>query len=102
MQTKYHNVNNLKVSEQMLDFVNNDLLKDTNISPEKFWLGFDKVIHELAPKNVELIKIRENLQKKIDKWHIENKGKKIDLSEYKKFLKDIGYLKDEGPVSLPI
>ena len=97
MQTKYHNVNNLKVSEQMLDFVNNDLLKETNISPEKFWLGFDKVIHELAPKNVELIKIRENLQKKIDKWHIENKGKKIDLSEYKKFLKDIGYLKDEGP-----
>ena len=97
MKTKYHNVNNLKVSEQMLDFVNNDLLKETNISPEKFWLGFDKVIHELAPKNVELIKIRENLQKKIDKWHIENKGKKIDLSEYKKFLKDIGYLKDEGP-----
>ena len=77
MQTKYHNVNNLKVSEQMLDFVNNDLLKETNISPEKFWLGFDKVIHELAPKNVELIKIRENLQKKIDKWHIENKGKKL-------------------------
>ena len=97
MKTKYHNVNNLKVSEQMLAFVNNDLLKETNISPEKFWLGFDKVIHELAPKNVELIKIRENLQKKIDKWHIENKGKKIDLSEYKKFLKDIGYLKDEGP-----
>ena len=77
MKTKYHNVNNLKVSEQMLDFVNNDLLKETNISPEKFWLGFDKVIHELAPKNVELIKIRENLQKKIDKWHIENKGKKL-------------------------
>ena len=97
MKTKYHNVNNLKVSEQMLNFVNNELLKETSISPEEFWLGFDKAIHDLAPKNIELIKIRENLQKKIDKWHIENKGKKINLNEYKKFLKDIGYLKDEGP-----
>ena len=97
MKTKYHNVNNLKVSEQMLNFVNNELLKETSISPEEFWLGFDKAIHELAPKNIELIKIRENLQKKIDKWHIENKGKKIDLNKYKKFLRDIGYLKDEGP-----
>ena len=97
MQTKYHNVNNLKVSEELLNFVNNELLKETNISPEKFWLGFDKAIHELAPKNKKLIEIRENLQKKIDNWHIKNKDKNIDINEYKKFLKEIGYLKDLGP-----
>ena len=64
--------------------------------PEKFWLGFDKAVHELAPKNKELIKIREDLQKKIDHWHIKNKGNEIKIEEYKKFLKEIGYLKDEG------
>ena len=97
MVSKYHSVNRLKVSEELLLFVNNELLKGTNISSEEFWKGFDETIHELATKNKELIEIRENLQKKIDRWHKDNKGKEIKIDEYKKFLKDIGYLKNEGP-----
>ena len=97
MTSKYLSINNLKVSENLLNFVNNELLKDTEMSQEKFWNGFDKAVHELAPENRKLIQIRENLQKKIDDWHIENKEKKNDLEEYKKFLKKINYLKDEGP-----
>ncbi len=97
MSTKYQNINSLKVSEKLALFVNNELLKDTNISPDEFWLGFDKAVNELSPKNKELIKIRENLQKKIDEWHIQNKGSEIKIEEYKNFLKKIGYLKDEGP-----
>ena len=97
MTSKYHSVNNLKVSEELLLFVNNELFNGTEISPEKFWKDFDKAVHELAPKNKELIDFRETLQKKIDKWHIDNKGKNIQIKEYKNFLKEIGYLKDEGP-----
>ena len=97
MTSKYHSVNNLKVSEELLLFVNNELFNGTDISPEKFWKDFDKAVHELAPKNKELIDFRETLQKKIDKWHIDNKGKNIQIKEYKNFLKEIGYLKDEGP-----
>ena len=97
MRSKYHSVNNLKVSEELLLFVNNELFNGTDISPEKFWKDFDKAVHELAPKNKELIDFRETLQKKIDKWHIDNKGKDIQIKEYKNFLKEIGYLKDEGP-----
>ena len=37
------------------------------------------------------------MQKKIDDWHIKNKGKEFNLDEYKKFLLDIGDLKNEGP-----
>ncbi len=97
MTSKYHSVNNLKVSEELLHFVNNELLDGTDISPEKFWKDFDKAVHELAPKNKELIDFRETLQKKIDKWHIDNKGRDIQINEYKNFLKEIDYLKDEGP-----
>ncbi len=97
MTAKYHSVNNLKVSEELLFFVNNELFNGTDISPEKFWEDFDKAVHELAPKNKELIDFRETLQKKIDKWHIDNKGKDIQINEYKSFLKEIGYLRDEGP-----
>jgi len=66
MSKNYLNVNNLKVSKELFEFVNNELLKDTNIEPERFWFKFDKAVHELALKNTELIKFRENLQKKIN------------------------------------
>ena len=97
MTSKYHSVNNLKVSEELLNFVNNELFDGTDISPKKFWEDFDEAVHELAPKNKELIHFRETLQKKINKWHIDNKGKDIQIKEYKNFLKEIGYLKNEGP-----
>ncbi len=97
MKSKYHSVNNLKVSEELLHFVNNELFDGTDVSPEKFWKDFDKAIHELAPKNKKLIDFRETLQKKIDKWHTDNRGKDVQIKEYKNFLKEIGYLKDEGP-----
>ncbi len=97
MSKNYVSVNNLKISKDLLSFIDNELLKGINISPDVFWLKFDEIIHELAPKNKKLIEKRNDLQKKIDDWHIQNKGTKIQLSEYKKFLKDIDYLKNEGP-----
>ncbi len=97
MQEKYVKINNLQISEKLSDFVNDELLKNTNVSPGNFWIGLEKTLDELAPKNRELIMIREDLQKKIDDWHIKNKGKEFNLAEYKKFLFEIGYLKDEGP-----
>ena len=97
MSKNYQNVNNLKISDELLSFVNKELLKDLDISSEKFWKGFDNAVHDLATKNKELIQIRENLQKKIDDWHIKNKGNKIEIEQYKTFLKEIGYLKEEGP-----
>ena len=97
MSINYQKVNNIKVSENLLNFVNNELLKGIDISKEKFWSGFDEAVHELAAKNKELINIRKDLQEKIDDWHIKNKGNKIEINGYKKFLKKIGYLNDEGP-----
>ena len=97
MSIKYQNVENLKVSEELLNFVNKELLKDTAVSPEKFWSGFSKVVHDLSPKNKELIKIREEIQQKINEWHKSRKGNEINLEEYKDFLKNIGYLKEVGP-----
>ena len=97
MQTNYKSINNLKVSEDLVSFVENELFKDSEINLEKFWLGFSEAVHNLAIKNKELIKVRENLQEKINDWHIKNKKTEIKIKEYKKFLSDIGYLKNVGP-----
>ena len=96
MQEKYININSLKVSESLSKFINDELLIGTEISPEKFWFGFEKTIKELEPRNRELIYFREILQNKIDDWHIKNKSREFNLDEYKKFLIEIGYLKKEG------
>jgi malate synthase len=97
MPDKYINIRTLKVSESLSNFVNDELLIDTGISSDKFWLGFEKTLNELEPINRDLINYRETLQKKIDDWHIKNKSNEFNLIEYKKFLVEIGYLKEEGP-----
>ena len=56
MSKNYQNIHNLKVSTELLSFINNELLKDLDISTEVFWLGFDKIVHEIAPLNKELLK----------------------------------------------
>ena len=96
MQEKYLNINSLKVSEKLSKFINEELLNEIDISPEKFWSGFEKTVNELEPKNKELINLRQDLQKKIDKWHLQNKANEFNLEAYKKFLIDIGYLKEQG------
>ena len=68
----------------------------TDVTKENFWRGLDKCVHELAPKNRKLLEFRENLQKKIDIWHRDKKGEKIDIKKYSNFLLKIGYLKKEG------
>ena len=96
MAKKYIKVKNLSVSLELANFINKDLLPKTGIIKDKFWSGLDRYAHELAPKNKNLLEFREILQKKIDIWHRERKGKKIDIKKYTKFLEEIGYLKKEG------
>jgi len=96
MAKKYISQGQLSIASELLDFVNNELLPGTNVTKENFWSGLDKSAHELAPKNRKLLEFRENLQKKIDIWHRDKKGEKIDIKEYSNFLVEIDYLKKEG------
>jgi len=96
MAKKYVLLGQLSIASKLLDFVNNELLPGTGVTKENFWNGLDKCAHELAPKNRKLLEFRENLQKKIDIWHRDKKGEKIDIKEYSNFLVKIGYLKKEG------
>ena len=65
MPDKYITIHNLKISESLSNFVNEELLTDTGVSTDQFWLGFEKTVNELEPKNRELINIRETLKKKL-------------------------------------
>ena len=94
---KFVKILDLSISEVLLSFINKELLPGTKISKDRFWRGFNKAVHDLSKKNKQLIEIREKIQKSIDSYHLEKKGKKIKLNEYKKFLNKINYLKKNGP-----
>ena len=88
---------NIKINDNLYNFINNEVLKDINIEEDKFWNGFSDIVDIYYPKNIYLLKKRKDLQNKINKWHKENKSKNIELEEYKNFLKDIDYIVEEGP-----
>ena len=86
----------LQVDKELYDFINDEALPGTGVSPEAFWSGFDRLVHGLAPRNRELLAKREDLQRRIDAWYRENHDEPIDLPEYKAMLQEIGYLVPEG------
>ena len=86
----------LQVDKELYDFINDEALPGTGVSPEAFWSGLDSVIHALSPRNRELLAIRDELQARIDAWYQESGGQASDLPACKAVLQEIGYLVPEG------
>jgi malate synthase len=88
-------VGNLRVARVLYDFVNNEALPGTDIDPDSFWAGVDKVVADLTPQNQDLLRRRDELQAQIDKWHRQRVIEPIDPEAYREFLAEIGYLQPE-------
>jgi malate synthase len=86
---------NLRVARVLYDFVNNEALPGTDIDPDSFWAGVDKVVTDLTPQNQGLLNTRDELQAQIDKWHRHRVIEPIDVDAYRQFLTEIGYLLPE-------
>jgi malate synthase len=86
---------NLRVARVLYDFVNNEALPGTDIDPDSFWAGVDKVVTDLTPQNQELLGRRDQLQAQIDKWHRQRVIEPLDIDAYRQFLTEIGYLQPE-------
>ena len=86
---------NLRVAKVLYDFINDEALPGTDIDPDTFWAGVDKVVTDLGPRNRDLLARRDELQAQIDKWHRQRVIEPIDLEAYKQFLAEIGYLLPE-------
>ncbi|ROL76070.1 malate synthase G [Pseudomonas vranovensis] len=94
--TEHVQVGGLQVAKVLFDFVNNEAIPGTGVSAEQFWVGAEKIINDLAPKNKALLAKRDALQAQIDAWHQARKGQAHDAVAYKAFLQDIGYLLPEA------
>jgi malate synthase len=88
-------VGSLRVAQVLYDFINNEALPGTDIDPDSFWAGVDKVVTDLSPQNQDLLARRDDLQAQIDKYHRQHVIEPIDPDGYKQFLTEIGYLLPE-------
>jgi malate synthase len=88
-------VGNLRVARALYDFITDEALAGTDLDPDSFWSGVDKVVADLTPRNQELLARRDELQAQLDRWHRQRAIGPHDADEYKRFLTDIGYLQSD-------
>jgi len=86
----------LKVSGELFTFVAEEALPGTGLTEVEFWRSFAAIVQDLAPRNRVLLARRDDLQAKLDDWYREH-GAPADMTAYKAFLTEIGYLVPEGP-----
>jgi len=85
--------NRLQVATELYEFVEREALPGTGVASEAFWAGFDALVHDLAPRNRELLAERDRLQAQLDDWYRKNPDAVKDAAGYRAFLEQIGYLK---------
>ena len=86
----------LQVDPVLATFIETQALPGTGVSAQDFWAGLARLVNELGPKNRALLNKRAEIQARIDGWHLDRKGQDFDAADYQAFLKEIGYLVDEG------
>lgn len=93
--TKFQQKDLLKVNNDLVTFIKEEVLPGLNISEQHFWTALSEITHELGPENRALLVKRDKIQAQIDQWNLKHQGQ-FDLSAYKTFLTEIGYLVPEG------
>jgi malate synthase len=87
----------LLVGAELVDVLESEALPASGVDPERFWHGLSALIHDLSPRNAELLSTRAALQASIDAWHRQHTGVVHDAPAYRAFLEEIGYVVPAGP-----
>jgi malate synthase len=85
----------IEADPQLAAFIETDVLGPLGRDVDAFWKGFADLLGRFGPRNADLLARREDLQAKIDAWHIERAGQPHEADAYRTFLEDIGYLVPE-------
>ncbi len=88
--TRYTSRADLRVAEPIAAFAEESLAA-AGRDAGAFWEGVSGIVHELGPQNAELLRVRDELQARIDQWHREHPGQPDPIA-YPAFLREIGYL----------
>jgi malate synthase len=86
----------LRIDEKLYDLVRDEIAPGTGVDADEFWQSLTAIVRDLGPRNRALLEKRDELQNQIDRYHLARKGEPFKQEEYTAFLKQIGYLVEEG------
>ncbi len=89
-------VGEIQIDQALYDFVNQEALPGSGVEVHAFWKGFASLVTANSSRNAELLKRRDELQARIDAWHLQYPGPHFDRKKYTAFLREIGYLVAQG------
>ena len=91
---QYELISGIEVDPALRRFLEEEALPGTGIKPADFWFGFSALLRDLTPENRRLLRVREDLQARIDARNRESGGRAPDPADEEEFLREIGYLVD--------
>ena len=93
--TEYVTRAGIETDPKLAAFIETEVLGPLGRDVDGFWQGFAQLLGTFAPRNAALLAKREDLQAKIDAWHMDRAGQPHDAAAYRAFLEEIGYLVPE-------
>ena len=92
MTTSHVQRGGVHVADALRAFIEDEALPGSGVTPEQFWSAADAIVHDLAPRNRELLVERDRIQAHIDAFHRATANGAADASRYEALLWEIGYL----------
>jgi len=93
---KYFHLKQIKVAQQLVDFVNDTVLPGLTLEAAEFWEKFESILLLHSQTNNTLLQKRDDFQSQLDDWFHQHQYNKNSFPDYKQFLTNIGYLLEEG------
>ena len=66
----YQNRSDLQVADELVSFLEDSALPGSGVDRDAFWSGFSQLVHEFGPQNRALLETRQEIQDKIDAYHV--------------------------------
>ena len=88
----------LSIAKPLGDFLAAEVFPGAGVAAQDFWTGYAEILKDLGPRLKALLARRDDLQARIDRYHVERRGQPVDQAKYMGFLREIGYLLPEAAV----
>ena len=92
----YITASQLQIAAPLHDFLSREVLPGSDIDAATFWQAMSSLVGDFSPVNAQLLRQRDELQQKIDSWHLAHNDQPHNADAYRQFLVEIGYLLPEG------